>query len=364
MKVLLVGVRGHGGEGVYSDLLRDRPPAGVQVSATFDFHRSCEWGRCDALSEVLLNRLVHPRLAFDMGFRVLRIDPSVDLVHVHTHPTLLRGLDRRPVVFSASSSHYHYLRDYERWPDQLIHKRYARARGLYSRLDVFEALLHPDRVTLAYTFSEWARTIYLELGVPSWKVRVLPPGFDVRRARRDDTGDSRQTPTFLFMGRQPQRKGGPAVLDAFARLRETLTSARLLYVTDEHPPQPGPGVEIYPLVPPERTAELYNRADVFVNPTKAEGFGFTNVEAQGYGLPVISSHLGAIPEVVADGRTGILVDPDDGEALLAAMLRLGRDASLRREMGLAALERFEDRFSLERFHSRLRAIYDEARDLA
>jgi glycosyltransferase involved in cell wall biosynthesis len=359
--VLLVGVRGHGGEEVYSALLRDAAPPGVETSATLDFHRSCPGGRCHALAEAALNRGLYPFLAFDLGFRVLGVGPEIDLVHVHSHPTVLRDRRRRPVVFSAGSSHYHCLRDYEGWSEGRIARRYARARRLYPRLGVLDALLNHEAVTLSYTFSSWAREAYLEHGVPAWKVRILPPGFPLPPPRRASPAEG---VTFLFLGRAPGRKGGDLVLQAFARLRQTLPAARLLYVCEAPPPHPLPGVEALPLVPPGEVSVLYRRADVLVNPTRAEGFGFTNVEAQGHGLPVISTRIAAVPEVVENGRTGILVEPGDGAGVLEAMRRLGSESALRAEMGAAARARFETLFSLGVFRRGLGALYEEARDRA
>jgi glycosyltransferase involved in cell wall biosynthesis len=360
VRCLLVGVRGHGGEEIYSTRLRDDPPPGVTVSATFDFGHSCSGARCRKLAEGLLNRLVHPWAAPDTGFRVLEVAPAIDLVHVHTHPVVLGGLGGRPVVFSAGSSHYHYLRDYAGWSEEAIRRRYTRGRAAFRALGALDSLLNHAPITVSYTFSEDARSAYLAHGVPPGKIRVLYPGFDVPavplRAGRD-------TVTFLFLGRSPKRKGGDLVLGAFRRLREEMPSARLLYVSDELP-TPGDGVEAMPLVPPAEVAALYARADVFVSPARAEGFGFTNVEAQGFGLPVISTRLGAVPEVVADGMTGILVDRGDGDGVLSAMRRLAIDATRREEMGAAARARFLAHFSLDRFHAGLRALYDEALDRA
>jgi glycosyltransferase involved in cell wall biosynthesis len=358
LRCLLVGVRGHGGEEIYSTRLRDEPPPGMAVTATFDFGRSCSGARCLRVREGLMNRLVHPWAAPDTGFRVLRVAPEIDLVHVHTHPVVLRALAGRPVVFSAGSSHYHYLRDYAGWSEEAIRRRYARGRAAFRALGVLDSLLSHERITISYTFSEDARSAYLGFGVPPGKIRVLYPGFDVPAV---PTRSGRDTVTFLFMGRNPKRKGGDLVLSAFRRLRETLPSARLLYVSDVLPASVD-GVEAMPLVPPADVAALYARADVFVSPTRAEGFGFTNAEAQGFGLPVISTRLGAIPEVVADGTTGILVDPGDGNGLRSAMSRLGGEARLRQEMGAAARERFLARFSLAGFQAGLKALYDEALD--
>jgi glycosyltransferase involved in cell wall biosynthesis len=309
------------------------------------------------LPEIILNRFLHPRIPFDMGFRVLDVQPRTDIVHVHSHPTVLRGLGRRPVVFSAGSSHYHYVRLYEGWSEERVKAVYARARHLYRRLGVLDALLNHGRITLAYTFSRWAREKYLEEGVSDWKIRVLPPGFDVPEP---PLRAARSTVTFLFLGRQPKRKGGDAVLRAFTRLHASRPETRLLYVSDELPASPIEGVEPRPLVAHARVCELYGIADVFVNPTRAEGFGFTNVEAQGHGLPVVTSRIGAIGEVVEDGRTGILVDPEKPDELLAAMARFASDGNLRRNVSEAARRRFVERYSLSIFRSALRDLYEEA----
>jgi glycosyltransferase involved in cell wall biosynthesis len=332
-------------------------PEGFRCAATFDFHCSCDLARCRVLQEIAFNRLVHPFVPFDMGFRVLTVDRQTDLVHVHSHPTVLRGLGARPVVFSAGSSHYHYLRYYEGWSDDQIDSAYMRARKLYRRLGVLDALLNHERITLAYTFSRWAREKYLLDGVPEWKIRVLPPGFDIPEPA---ALTQRETVTFLFLGRQPKRKGGDMILEAFARLRSSHPGARLLYVSDELPASPMEGVETRSLVSAAEVGELYRAADVFVNPTRAEGFGFTNVEAQGHGRPVISSRLGAIPEVVEEGRTGMLIDPRGPDELFSAMMRFAADQGLRRTMGAAARRRFVDCFSIKVFRSALGDLYAES----
>lgn len=361
IRCLLIGVRGHGGEEVYSQALAEAPPAGVQVSAAQGFHSSCANGRCPVWAEVALNRLLYPFLAFDLGFRVLRVGAAVDLVHVHSHPTILWARRRRPVVFSAGSSHFHYLRDYEGWPAARIAACYARARPLYARLGVIDGLLNPAAATLVYTFSHWARQAYLEHGVPAERVRVLYPGFAVppepgpaARAGRAGRGI-----TLLFMGRQAVRKGGDAVLRAFAELHARLPNTRLLYVGDT-PPAAQAGVEALPLVPAHAVGDIYARADVFVNPTRAEGFGFTNAEAQGHGLPVVSSRLGAIPEVVEHGVTGLLVPPGDEAALVEALTALADDHGRRAQMAAAARARFLHLFARPVFQAGLRALYDEA----
>ena len=90
-------------------------------------------------------------------------------------------------------------------------------------------------------------------------------------------------------------------------------------------------IDLRPPVDRERLyAEHYGSADAFVMPTHAEGLGFTNIEAMGFGLPVISSTVGPIPEVVAEGATGRLVAPGDVRALTEAMLGFTADPPVAR----------------------------------
>jgi 2-deoxystreptamine N-acetyl-D-glucosaminyltransferase/2-deoxystreptamine glucosyltransferase len=75
--------------------------------------------------------------------------------------------------------------------------------------------------------------------------------------------------------------------------------------------------------------------DVFVLPSVFEGFGVAAAEAAATGLPVVASDVYGIPDVVQQGETGLLVPAKDVSALAAAMLRLAKDADLRRTMGRA-----------------------------
>ncbi|MEE8561276.1 MAG: glycosyltransferase family 4 protein, partial [Gemmatimonadota bacterium] len=77
----------------------------------------------------------------------------------------------------------------------------------------------------------------------------------------------------------------------------------------------------------------YRRADVFCLPSLQEGFGIVFLEAMAAGLPIVALRTAAIPEVVPDGETGLLVNPDRPEALREALIRLLRDHGLRAAMG-------------------------------
>ncbi|MDQ2694019.1 MAG: glycosyltransferase family 4 protein [Pseudomonadota bacterium] len=113
-------------------------------------------------------------------------------------------------------------------------------------------------------------------------------------------------------------------------------------------------------------AELLARADVFVLasvPTaqgKREGIPVVLMEAMASGLPVVSSRLSGIPELVADGRSGILVEPGDSQGLARALAALQADPALRQAMGGAGLDKVRREFNLERNAARLLALFAAA----
>src|SRR5204863_9475987 len=91
-------------------------------------------------------------------------------------------------------------------------------------------------------------------------------------------------------------------------------------------------------------SQFMHGIDVFVLPSLTEGTPNAIIEAMAHAKPIIATAVGGVPDVVND-EVGILVPPDDGEALAAAMVRLGADADLRRRMGLAARKVYEQFFT-------------------
>ena len=356
---LLIGPPQEGGEGVYVREMFENPPEGVSYFLSQQFHTGNERASCNVAEEVLLNRFVHPFLRYSFGFRVLTVNGGVDLIHVHSHPTRIHGKRSVPVVMSAGSSHYINVRDYEKWSDSKIRRRYRLARAIYRPLGIHDELLNAGRVARIYTFSNWARKIYTDHGVRQDKVDVIHPGFDVPSiAVRPQS----ETVNFLFIGREFSRKGGPLVVEAFKRLRQSHKNVALTIVTRE--PElvnKATGITVLPFMNREKLyAEAYSAADVFVMPTEAEGWGFTNAEAMSFALPVISTSISAIPEIVEDGITGFLIQPGNCEALVSAMRQLAESADLREEMGHRGRERFIANFSRDVFRARLSEFYRAA----
>jgi glycosyltransferase involved in cell wall biosynthesis len=109
----------------------------------------------------------------------------------------------------------------------------------------------------------------------------------------------------------------------------------------------------------EELARLYRQAEVAVVPSLYEGFSLPAIEAMSCGVPVVATTGGALPEVVGEsGRTGVLVEPDDPEALAAAIRSLLDDPPTRDRLGAAGRQRVVERFTWEVTARGTAACYD------
>jgi glycosyltransferase involved in cell wall biosynthesis len=109
----------------------------------------------------------------------------------------------------------------------------------------------------------------------------------------------------------------------------------------------------------EELARLYGEAEVAVVPSLYEGFSLPAIEAMSCGVAVVATTGGALPEVVGtDGETGLLVTPDDPEALMVAIRRLLDDEDLRRRLGAAGRDRVINRFTWQVTAKGTAACYD------
>jgi glycosyltransferase involved in cell wall biosynthesis len=376
-----------GGLGAYLELLSAHPPDGVAYSTVGGYHTGAEGAACNVALEIALNRLVRPRTIPDSSFRALSLKGSFDLVHVHAQPARLSRLRDTPLVMGEGSNVAVYLLHYLGWEPDRLARAFSRTRGIYRALGIRDRLLATERAAAVYVFSEWAKELSVQYGVDPEKIEVVLPGFpDPSTAPRVEPRD---TFTYLLVGTEFERKGGFEVVEAFARVSGRHPEARLVVAgSDPWERNPdrvvhgwvdasrrtavlaklehleGRGVaKRYGLIPSSRVRdELYPEADAFVMPTRAEGFGLTNVEAMSYGLPVVSTRVGPIPEVIDHERTGLLIEPGDVDALEASMEMLIADRDWARRMGDSARQAFIDRYTLDQLHRRIQALYRRALD--
>jgi len=92
----------------------------------------------------------------------------------------------------------------------------------------------------------------------------------------------------------------------------------------------------------DNVADYYAMMDIFVFPSRYEALGSSILEAMSFGVPVIATTVGGIPEIVRDGVEGLLVAPDDAPAIADRVLRLAGDPELRRRLGAQARVRAQE----------------------
>lgn len=109
----------------------------------------------------------------------------------------------------------------------------------------------------------------------------------------------------------------------------------------------------------EEPLRFVNLFDVFVLPSIHEGFGLTVLEAMAFQKPVVATRVGGIPEIVADGESGILVPPRNPEALAEAILTLLKNRTKATEMGKCGRKIVEKSFRLEDMLQRTEKVYDK-----
>ncbi len=205
-------------------------------------------------------------------------------------------------------------------------------------------------------------------GVPACRLRLVPEGIDVglwNPAGGDAAAidGAREPHTVLCVARQYPRKRVADLIKAFQNVHQQLPSARLVVIGDgpEHGALRelvqrlglGAVVQLLGALPDDGAVrEWYRRSAVFCLPSIQEGFGIVFLEAMASGLPVVSTTATAIPEVVPNGKAGLLVPPRDPQALAEALLKLLTDPALqaqqraygREHVGPFSWDRVAERF--------------------
>lgn len=185
-----------------------------------------------------------------------------------------------------------------------------------------------------------------------WVRRVIPNGVALDRFH---PGAKEDRPTILFVGTYEQRKRGRLLMEAFRNVvRPAVPDAQLWMVCTDAPA--ADGVEVLGTVSEDDLADRYRRAWVFCLPSSYEGFGVPYIEALASGTAVVATPNPGAREVLAEGRFGVLTEP---EALGAALVALLQDQPHRSALATSGLQRAQA-FSWDQVASQYEAIYSSA----
>ncbi len=215
--------------------------------------------------------------------------------------------------------------------------------------------------------------------VPAERVRVIRNGIDTSEYSPDPATDVLDRygvdpgrPSVIFIGRVTRQKGLPVLLRAAAGIDQ----AAQLVICAGQADTPELEAEVSDLARELRAnrsgviwlsgmlakpevIQLLTHATVFACPSLYEPLGIVNLEAMACGTAVVGSRVGGVPEVVADGETGLLVPPGEPAALAGAINRLLADEHLAAEMGRLGRARAEAEFGWAAVAAQTAALYAE-----
>jgi glycosyltransferase involved in cell wall biosynthesis len=207
------------------------------------------------------------------------------------------------------------------------------------------------RAEILISVSPHGASILEERGVPAARIRVVPPGFD-RLPKGDGTElpvRNDETVRALCVAQWIPRKGIVDLVRAWTLHERSDSVLELVGETDADPVYAASvraaiadategSITVSGPVDDAALAVAYATADLFVLPSRYEGYGVVYAEALAHGVPVVACNVGPVPEVVGE-EAALLVPPDDVEALCGALDLLLNDAGLRDRMSAAARRR-------------------------
>jgi glycosyltransferase involved in cell wall biosynthesis len=191
-------------------------------------------------------------------------------------------------------------------------------------------------------------------------------GGDGARFRAEQRIDG---PLALYIGAMAFDKGAVHTVEAMQRLWAqgenatlALIGAPLAHFTTFYARLPATDqarIRLLPYAPDQVKRDALAAADLFAMPSRTDSFGITYLEAWCYGLPVIGARAGGVPDVIDDGRDGLLVPFGNLDAIAGAIGRLLHDRGEARRLGASGRAKVLRELTWDQIYAKVRAIYDE-----
>ena len=336
-----LGVRG--GVSAVERMLVDALPAHVSVTHVATMEEGSKLAKAVVFARAL------PRAWARMG--------EADVVHIHfasrassvrkmllARLALARG---RPLVMHAHGGGY---------------PEYWKTLSASTKRSIVNILSHSDALIV---LGEVWREFFAGIGVPAGRIVVAPNPVALPRARPHPIGSGRVV--FVCLGLISAAKGSFDLVEAVARL-SPLTRARMRVVIAGNGESEELArrirrhklegtVQAHGWLDAEKRDALLASAEAFVLPSHAEGLPMALLEAMAWGLAPLATPVGAIPELIEPGASGLLAAPGDIRALAAALERLALDRNLRSRLGAAARRRVEP-LSIDHYSRRITSLYE------
>lgn len=323
--------------------------------------------------------------ALSRGLAMSKDTFDADIVHCHTWYTDLAGYLAKQLWSIPLVVTIHSLEPLRPWKVEQLGSAYHLSSWM-ERTGIEQA----DAVIAVS--SETRKDVLNHFNVDPVRVHVIHNGIDLNEYQKSDTVDALirhgvdpSRPFVLFVGRVTRQKGIIHLVNAIPEIDPSLQVVLLAGAPDTPEigqemtdgvtaadAKRGGVIWIREMLPRDEVIQFYSNAAVFVCPSVYEPFGIINLEAMACQTAVVASAVGGIPEVVVDGETGLLVDPDlkpgtfepvDSSAfshdLAKAINQIALDADKARRYGVAGRERAERHFSWTAIAVKTLALYRE-----
>ena len=363
----------YGGAGVHVDYLAKFLAQLVEVEVrTFGIQKDPEINNPRAVGFSGWDWLGNKQLPFTKVLQTLSVDLAfnnqpltADVVHCHTWYTFFAGFLAKVLYGLPLVVTMHSLEPLRPWKEEQIGSGYYLSSWIEKN-----GVEHADRIIAVS--EEMKGDIIEAYQVPAEKIAVIHNGIDLKqyhpvsdRSYLDEQGID--FPYLLFVGRISRQKGIIQLLDGMTRLDQVhLVLCASSPDTPELEREVREKVEGNPyikwineMVPKDKVIQLYSHAEAFICPSIYEPFGIINLEAMACKAPVIASRVGGIKEVVVDGETGFLVDPDNPEELAAKIRVILNSPELAAKFKETGRKRVEDYFSWETITNRTVELYTQ-----
>lgn len=300
-------------------------------------------------------KTIHLRVANDLdlrpilGLKKLIQKEQFDIVHFHTHRA--HGISLwlwrvRPGVKYVVTRRMDYPVKRNWYTDRLYNRR----------------------VDGVVAISEKIRDLLIEGGVRSERIRVIHSGIKLALFEQlPKEGSASTRPTIGTVAVLEHRKGHRYLLEAARILKERGSRPRFLLAgegkekayLEQLVARWGLQREVVFMNFVSDIPNFLNGIDIFVLPSLNEGLGVSVIEAMAAGKPVVASRVGGIPELVQDRITGLLVPPEDPQALAQAISHLLSERALMESMGVMARKRVQRDLTMEQMAQKNEAFYYE-----
>ena len=348
MKVLVVGPDSRRTKGGIASVIQGmREDAWLTGQTGMAFYSSCYEGN------VFAKILYEARQIARFGSVV----KDYDLVHIHMS---VNGSARRKMQYARIAKRH--------GKKVILHIHsgnfvdYYRALGEKKRAKLQSVLREADAVVALS--QSWKEALTKEIGLTNCV--AIFNGISLKAYRNGFKTFEERPIDFLFLGRLGIEKGTDNLLKVLKSIKEEGKPFRCVLAGDGpvqdysqwvNEAQLGEQVTFAGWVKGKQKQELLQNARILLLPSRREGMPMSILEAMAYGEAVVSTRVGGIPEVVEEGGSGFLIEPDDEHSLYRTIRRLLDDRRLAERMGRRGREIVKEKFDLEQIHRQLYALY-------